>query len=253
MDQEAKYEQIEQYLAGQLSGTSLVEFENQLSKDPAFAQEVELHRNLADKLADSDLHNFRNTLKQVDQKWTAPKKQATKTRRLFSIRNMMAIAATVVLIVIGLQFIGSLGQASNEQLFAQHYEPYRMLLNQRNTNEATDNIAVLEQQAITLYQDNNFKDAAEVFGQLSRQSVGRDLYDLYTGISYLSDNDPQMTIDLFSSLLEEAPPVIVQQTRWYLGLAYLKNEDQANAKKVLDQIEPTHFKYAEAQVILSKL
>ena len=42
MEEETKYDLIEQYLAGQLTGAELSAFEDRLQADPAFAQQVQL-------------------------------------------------------------------------------------------------------------------------------------------------------------------------------------------------------------------
>ena len=66
MEFEAHYEEIEQYLRGQLSDTALEAFKARLSADPEFAQEVALHKALEQDLGFVKKIDLRSKLDSLD-------------------------------------------------------------------------------------------------------------------------------------------------------------------------------------------
>ncbi|MEO0338804.1 MAG: hypothetical protein AAF242_06290 [Bacteroidota bacterium] len=62
---EQQYEQIEQYLAGTLTGAELKAFEQALKDDPAFAKEVALHQMTQAFLAQGDELDLRQNLEMI--------------------------------------------------------------------------------------------------------------------------------------------------------------------------------------------
>ncbi len=64
--EQQKYELIEKYLRGELTGSALHAFEAQMRQNPIFAEEVQLHRDIEAALLDEDAINLRRTLQKIN-------------------------------------------------------------------------------------------------------------------------------------------------------------------------------------------
>ncbi len=62
---EERYEDIEKYLEGKLTGEELRAFETAMKEEPELAEEVALHQRLGDFLEDVDAIDFRKNLSQI--------------------------------------------------------------------------------------------------------------------------------------------------------------------------------------------
>ena len=77
MDPENIYEKIEAYLAGQLEGEALEQFEKAVQSDPALAEEVALYRDMSTALEPSEEDALRANLELLGKKHTDPESGKT--------------------------------------------------------------------------------------------------------------------------------------------------------------------------------
>lgn len=254
MDELTKYDLIERYLSKELSGEELQNFEEKISNDDELKMEINLHQQLAETLKGDDIHDFRNKIKSVDSQWERPgeKQNGGQVFRL-NFRKVMAIAAGVALLIFAGQYLFSEGQSSSpEQLFANHYEPYQMVLNQRSIDDE-ENSNTLINHAVQAYANGNYGEAAETFNRLLEPNPDNVAFKFYEAISHLSDNKPTTAIPIFESLVSQSGHLFEEQSRWYLALAYLKNGEKEKAVSSFNQIQEGEFKFGEKKEILEGL
>lgn len=251
MTSEEKYNLIDHYLAGALKGEELAAFEQQLTTDKSLRLEVELHRQAMDTLKGEKVHQLRAVLKTVDQDWQDSDSKQTKGLKVLTLRHLAAIAASILLLFICYQLI-TLQSTSIDTLFADNYQPYPMVLNQRSS--AVDSIIGPPlDQAIRAYQGQNFAEAAAAFKTLEEQQPENIAFRFYQALSELSSNNPDQAITILSELLESPDHLFAEQSRWYLALAYLQKGDREAATAQLQAILPGGYKYSEAQVLLRRV
>lgn len=249
MNAAKKYKLIEKYLEHKMSSIEREQFEEQIKNDPGLKEELELHRQMGTTLKGEKIHELRSVLKDVDENWVEEKSNQKSMDRTINFRRIFAVAATVMLLVLAYQFFFSDDSVvSGEQLFADNFQPYQMLLSQRNLSIEEKNV-VLEN-AISTYSKGDFDNASKSFQQLSLDDPEDISYQFYQAVAALGAEDSENAIASFKKIVSTTNHPFMEQSRWYLSLAYLQLGDVENAKKTLNKIQSGQFKYEETQQIL---
>jgi tetratricopeptide (TPR) repeat protein len=258
MNDSTTYDLIEQYLAGTMTADGRRDFERRLDTDPALRAEVLLHREVTETLRGEKVHELRRVIKDVDQSFTIPKSTNLRAgpnnsrSRILSFPRVLSIAAAVLVLVVAVFVLMPDRSVGTDTLFAQHYEPYEMILNQRSVDE-TETLEQLIRTAVMAYETKDFEQAAILFENLSQEQPDAETFQLYLGVSLLSSGAAEAAIITLEKLNEKASPLFVEQSRWYLAMAYLKSSNVAQAKSTLQRIETGAFQYVAAQEILKEL
>jgi tetratricopeptide repeat protein len=248
---DVKYNLIEKYLSGELSGSELEDFESQLKIDASLQEELDLHLQVAETLKGDQVHHFRTVLKKVDQDWQSPGSKKNAKVFSLSIRRIAAFAAVAMVLIIAFQVFGPKTNLSNEALFADNFEPYKMILNQRSG--ASDPLTDSMNAAVGAYERKEFETASRLFQGLEEKTPDNGAYRLYIANAELSLGNTEIAIKLLEQLVKDASPLFIEQSRWYLALAYLQKGDMDSTKKELQQIKSGAFNYKEAQKLLALL
>jgi len=257
MNDDVKYERIEQYLAGEMTGEDLIAFEHQLATDDSLRAELDLHRQVAETLKGAAIHEFRGTINEVNDQWQAPKRK--KNEGGFSLINLRwgaVAAAAIVILLVAYQIFMPGSTVTNQTLFADNFEPYKMVLTQRSLvpNPETAYLKESISEAIAAYEDEDYAKASSLFQMLEEKSPHTKLtYSFYAAITELALDHPQKAIPVFKKIIEEDDSLLVEQSQWYLGLAYLQSKDVESAKNTLKSIAPNAYKYKEAQKIVKAI
>lgn len=255
MEEENKYEQIEQYLAGGLSDSERSDFEQQLENDSALEQEVQLHEQVAQTLRGEQVHQLRSALKSVDQSWDMENPQTDKAQsRVLQLpfRKVIILAASLLALVFAYYTFSPNTSLSPTDLYADNFTPYKMVLNQRSTSESISDPATFSA-AITAYDNKDFAQAATLFQTLQTAHPEIIAFSFYQAIANLSQKNTSIAIASLQKILATPDHLFVEQSRWYLGLAYLQAGDLDQAKLQLEQIEEGGYQYAAAQQVLRGL
>lgn len=249
MNEESTYEQIEAFLAGELRGEALQAFEERLSADADFRQEVELHRQLADATGGEQFHAFRAVLKETDAAWQPNQNKAQGGKvRILSNWQLGLIAAGFILLFSMIWLLLNPQAPSPEDLFATHFQPYEMVLTQRSTQ--ADRPEALDA-AIAAYANEQYDEAEKLFQQLAESAPDQPIYQLYACVSALAENRNEAAISCFEKL--HANPKLTEQAQWYLGLAHLQRNDPEAAKAAFLEIREGTYQFDAAQEILEAL
>ncbi len=252
MSTEEKYDLIEKYLDQKMTEGERKAFELQIENDSVLKAEVELHQQVEASLKGEKIHELRSALTDVDQNWGTQKNEQKRKARTINFRRIIAIAATVLLMVMAYQvFFSGDSTLSNEQLFADNFQPYQMLLSQRDISQSEKN-EVLEN-AILAYAKGDFQNAATAFQQLSKNDPSDISYQFYLAVAQLGAENNEAAIDSFKQIISIENNPFKEQSQWYLALAFLQKRDTENAQKSLIKIQPGQFKSVEAQQILKEL
>lgn len=248
MEKERQHELIEKYLAGTLAAADEADFEG-LRQEPAFNETLRLHRQLAENLSSEKLHRFRAQVQAADQAWAQGQKPTAKVRRLTFGRQIGIAASLLLLLALSLYLLGPFSGTQADTLFALHFEPYQMVLNQRS--ETAD--LPLQQQGIAAYQSGDYQAAAAAFRQLAAEAPQQELFSFYAALSDLAAGAATTAVARLEVLSREGSDGLQQQSRWYLALALLKAEETARCKDTLSQIKAGDYRYQKAQELLKQL
>lgn len=245
MDKQELYDYIDRYLNDQLSESKKIDFDKRLIEDASFQKEVRLQSEIKEAIHSDGFQNFRSTLKTIDQGWKEA--QSVKRRTLFTL-NRIAIAASVAL-MIGVGFWWFQDETlSNSDLFAQNFEPYDMVLSQRSYK---DDLNRTLESAIFAYSSGEFETSSELFSSLDSLDQELPLIQFYSCISMMAADQIEPGIDCLKDI--KGQHQLQQPITWYLALALIKADNNAEARQLLERIPPSGYKYENAQYILGRM
>ncbi len=140
-----------------------------------------------------------------------------------------------------------------QKLFTDNFEPIEMVLPDRDLTDKSKDTP-LYNQARSEYAGGEYAAASESFAKLSEDEPRSLAYLYFHGMSLLASDQAKLSIPVFEKLLA-APRVslVIQQSRWFLAMAYLKTNNTAKAKEMLQSIEEGQYNYAEAKTLLGKM
>ena len=248
------YELIESYLAGNLSGEELADFELRMDEDPELKAEVELHKELEDAIqSDSDEAEFKDRLKEIGKSYIEGNVQSNGKIFQFSFKRLAYAASFLLLIALG-AFLFNLysGAPDSNQLFANNFEAAALTEIQRNNDS---DIPVSLKAAYTFYDQ---KDYASAIPQFENSLQETDLISTryYLGISYLAleDKDTDKALTNFDYLISDGNNVFITGAKWYKSLILIKNKDLEGAKSLLNELSESQNKYTKrASSLLNSL
>lgn len=127
-----------------------------------------------------------------------------------------------------------------------------MLLNQRSVDENTADL-ISYYNAITFYAKGQNQEALASFEELIHAQPENITYQFYQANLLLSVKKSGEAISIFQKILAGDYPLFEEQARWYLALAFLENNENENAKTLLEEINVGQFKSKEVTWVLTHL
>lgn len=238
-------EEVRKYLQGSMTPEEVIQFEDRMDKDPAFAEEVQLNRELLESMSHHFKGKLKERLKHEDKKvvFLGDKRGKPIWKRV------LVMAASVALIAFASYFL-FYGGPNNQELFDQYHTTYYNVV--EGSTRSGDVPKATE--AFKQYDQGDFKTAAESFGSLISQDPSNLDWIFYLGLANLEIQESDEGIDAFEKILEASTNEWLEPARWYLGLAYLQAGKIKNAKETFQQIASDGNSYSErAEKLLGKL
>lgn len=225
--EEFNYNQIERYLADQMTAEEKVAFEALISDNATLRDEVALHKDISAAATEEEVMNFRAVARSVIKAQSS----RTITIALPSSRRYFMIAASVALLIVaGISINLLLFKArSTEELFSNYFEPYQDLISGRNDTNTDKEVALF----MSLYNQENYLEAIDQLNTIDL--TNKPLLQLYAGICFLG------TDQLDDAEKSFAAPALgrslyAKDARWYAALTLLKEGNAEEAKKALTTI-----------------
>ena len=258
MDRENQFERIERYLADEQTAAEKAAFERELAEDAQLRAELDLHRWAAESLADGGLLDLAERLQQIDAQWQAPPTASPTAQPKLHSRPparrtyqgpLLALAASVVLLIGLFRWTNQGFTDETTPVLAQYFEPYPMVLNQRS---ALDTLVQtpLTNRAIQTYLAGDYATAEGFFAELSALEA-QPLYDFYRGVCLLATGRAEAAQSYLQKVLNTEEPLLVQQARWYLALAHLAAGELDRGKGLLEAIAEGDYRWEGAQELLN--
>lgn len=92
------------------------------------------------------------------------------------------------------------------------------------------------QHALNLYKEENYKKAINNFEIVLRDVPQNSKALMYCAVSQLAINKPDAAIANLESILQSGHNLYIPAAQWYIALAYLKKNNKAKAKAMLQEI-----------------
>lgn len=240
-------EKIDRYLRGDLPETEKSAFESQLAQDNELAAELAVQKDLEQFLRKQDRREaLKSQLGNIGKDFfqevpTQEKGRIVSLQRRPALRWAIGLAAAIALLLVArLVFF----QPSLYEQYGQH-PPLAMI---EKSNEAQDKLAAME----AAFNQKNYAEALPLL-QAYVQEKPEDLQaELYLGISLLETGQYPTARSIFSKI-NKSESSFVDYGQWYLALSYLKEGNQAECRKILQEV-PVESEFAQkAQDLLKRL
>ncbi|QMU30515.1 tetratricopeptide repeat protein [Adhaeribacter radiodurans] len=263
-EQEAQVEQwMDDYLSGTLSLEDQAWFNQKLQQDTAFAQEVNLQRDIRLGLEKAMNQEFQqtslykdllaSTTTEIDQnlknRFVLLEEQlAAKEEKVIPLQSkpvnrslyywLSGVAACLILGFFVYLFWQN--QHKPEQLYAKYYEPYMIASVQRNGSAQNT-----QQQAMQAYEEGDYQLAAKAFESclsLTPQDID---CRFYLGLSYLETQQLPKAEQTLKQVIQATPNEYTTRAQWYLALVYLINNKSKDARLLLQELSRDHGFYGK--------
>lgn len=257
---EREFELIERYYKGDLTKEELIEFENLKSVNKDFAMEVDLYKKTKDVIEISSRQRLKQQLNKIGREKLEDNNVMVE-EKIKPLRNYwLKIAASVLILVTAGYFafrniLAGSKPYSMEQIYSEYYvNPELDIITMRAT-EANTSTTSAWSFAIQKYNNKEyFKAVNEIEKVISNPDFRqKSAAHLLSGICYLNMNETESAIYHFKSVTRESS--YIQEAAWYLGLCYLKSNNETLARKTFEEISnmPKHYKNSEAKSIIKLL
>jgi len=151
-----------------------------------------------------------------------------------------ATAAALLIAIISFLYVLN-NRAPSTSVYAKFFKPYPNTI-PLTRGEASD--ALVVKSAMIEYEAGNYKGTLKILQAILDTEGNNIMACFYSGIANLCLDNPKQAIFYFQKVIQGQGDFI-EQSEWYLGLAYLKNRDMEKSKTILKKIIANSSKYKE--------
>jgi Uncharacterized protein conserved in bacteria len=243
-------EKIIRYLDGEVVGEERQLLEKEIESDSSLQQTLRLIQDVNQTLADEDLMNFVNQLRDVQTETNQSVASERKKKKVIIWRALAAACIVTVLTISAVIYFGNL-HPSNDKIFATFYHRYEAELLTRS-GEPSDVSELIK--AIQLYDKGDYPEAIQKFESIIKSDASNTAARFFIGASYVELKNYTKAIDNFNYVITRNDTAFVEHAEWYLSLCYLKTNQTAKANALLHKIAngATFYKVMASEV-LSKM
>lgn len=218
--------QLQDYIAKKLSDEETVAFEKELASNQDLQNDLALLQDIEKEMTNRDLIAFKKKIGKIVEKEPV---QSRKTKKVVIFpKRILALAASFLLIGLVGWWILFNDSSINEEYLALANENFIHYPAQQASRGVTS-----EKEIYSIYEEKAYDKAATQLEKYSLNNQDEEA-QLFAGIAYLGNNQPQKAIELLKSLPDT--PYFINKKQYYLGLAYLKINNKEEAVNAFMQI-----------------
>ncbi|MCF8377968.1 MAG: hypothetical protein K9H49_00235 [Bacteroidales bacterium] len=247
-----RLEKILLYLDGKMTKEELLEFKEQLKIDPDLMEELDIHRLTDEATRRDDELGFREKLANTYEEYENKRsdKPAGKVRPVYARYSFAAVAAFAAGILLTLFFLHPFELDENE-IFDKYYKPFNSDFTSRSLSDEHD---AYPRKAIKLYLEGDYIHSLQEFDAFFSGGQSPSVVsDFYIGLVSIENEDYNLAINSFESILGQDFSYLHEHAQWYLSLVYLKTGKPHLAKQNLMDLKLQMSVYSkDAKKILQK-
>jgi len=249
--QATNIEEIENYLYNDLSEDDLIAFEAQILNNQELATEINLIRNIDQALQENDVMQLRNKLQGIAGQINNEKQTERSFIGRFSARKVIVSTVAASLIML-LSITGLVSRNdSSQELYSKYHQTYQTTGITRAA--ASDDSQTLKN-ALQKLENKEYNQAILMFNKLTSEENNNMVGHFYAGVALQETGKYKHAISEFNTVITHKDNLFVEQAQWFIGLCYVKTEDNTNAyKQFKDIAEKQGFYQEKAAAILRKL
>lgn len=239
MEKNDYIESIHRYLHNEMEEPERREFELEMSRNNSLKQDVLTEKKLLLGLELLAEEALRGTIREVgknleeqgffEQKDNLISIHSTKNK---SMMNRIVAIAAAAAILLGLSWWFFLREPSidSNAAFAQYFKPEKAKLDEimagfsHGFADTVYNAQDTLENALQLYEDGKYNEACEAFDSILVKYPANDTAQFYLAMGHLNAERYARAIELLSSFSPSESSPFYFDSKWYLGLCYLKAE-----------------------------
>lgn len=253
MSHERDLDIIEKYINGDLEQDEKSLVDRRLETDDSFQQTFLEYRDAILGVRQLFHNELKDTISQWSNELPRLEKEEKVADRSIGMRSWWWAAAAIFLIslVCAQIFTQFASVPAQQDLFAQHFEPYEDIISVRGQNSAE----ALLHSGMAYYSSEDYAKAAQQLEEYIQVNPDESSARLYLAISYLSLDQLVFAQQHFSNLISRQHPNFSQPAQWFLSLCFLKQGDEKEAISQLEKIkkQPQHPYQKDAVTLLKDL
>ncbi|NVO09274.1 MAG: tetratricopeptide repeat protein [Bacteroidales bacterium] len=242
---------IKRYHDNEMTPTQRLEFESRQIKELKFS--VEVNQN-EEKNNSSDELPLRRKLDEAHSTYKSSQKQHSNAPRKYSINRRFKYwlaAATIVMLIISGEWINYNLQPSDSLENSLYTEYYKRLGPEDFYLFNNNSLDIAKQK----YVDGEYSNAILLLRDIPSTINVEVEKNFFIGLSMMEIGRYNVALGYYNQALSSQSDFnLIPQTRWYLGLCYLKIGDR---KKAIDTfqtiVDRNDYNYKQAKKILKKL
>lgn len=241
---EKDIELIEKFFDEGLSAYEAENFERRLHTDDSFRALVEQEKYIIGAIRVQGLKDELDQLKRLEAGLLDPRVELSGSGN----RRWYILAAAVIVLAIVARF-ALMPAVTTADLYKDNFRPYLNVFEPTVRGEARDSN---RSAAFKAYDKKDYAQAAALFRALLASGPDAEAL-LLLGNSNLMLGNTDEAITNFTELSRSSTELSIQ-AKWFLSLAYLKNDNEQAALPLLKELASTDASYAsKAAEILKKL
>ena len=245
---------VDRYVDGVMSVDEQLWFEKELQHNADLQEEVKIQKKLQKMLAQKELLKLESELDAIYTQTFQPWRKSIITIPN-SVKNSLGkfsvLAASVALVIItSIIFIGK-HTSSNTDIYKAYFQPAEISMSFRAGAEELNSDL---RSAMTLYENKEYGEAIQLFEKILTKDQSRIGLNLYSGISHMEIEEYDEAHKSFNKVINNKANAFIESAEWYLGLCYLKTDEQDKAIEVFKTIvERDGYYKKDAKKIIKKI
>ncbi len=253
---------IEKFLGGKMTDEEKKAFAEKRLKDQELnlmlhdmdllVEGIKLSATKTSKEEKQQRLKFFDEIMKMEERASEEEKSAPRHAKIVPIyrkASVLAIAASVVLVMtVGIYSVQNRAPL-NERLYTAYFEPFDApgIGLTRGNSEVS-----LKSKAYQAYDNGNFELATSLFEKVVAEDIDIASVDLCLGNAYLIQGKTDKAEERFTHVLTKHNELITQ-AKWYLALTYLKQSRLEKAKATLWENSKSSTYGEKAQKLLKEL
>lgn len=233
--------EIEDFVGGELDDELEKLIKEEAMINAALSGEIYLRREINSAVAEADIMKLRDSLQNISKERTA---SSTKILSLASTKNRFLYwsAAASVIVLVAVSSLLQQRSISDQDLYASYFQPYN---NMAGTSRSATASANLLSEAIQEIDKGDYATALDMLQVVSADKQDGFTASFYTGKAYQALGDYKNAINSFSAVVQHGDNLLVEQSKWLIGLCYLKINEREKAVSQFKSIVAGNGFYAQ--------
>ncbi len=238
------FEKIEAYIEGSLSETELGSFKTLIEANPELKNEITIHKELQNELANTKAIDFRKKL--ITAKEELAQENTKQKKKTLASSSYWKIAASIIFII-GVSTFFWFQNTTEQDLYAMYYTPYPIGDIKRGADDTENKVF---KDILFNYKNQKYQETITDLEKLVLQKPNEEKLKLCLGNSYLNTDQLIKAKTLFKAFSTESTNYFDAQ--WFLALTYLKMNQKDSMIPILKELISQNTRYKKNAIALLK-